>query len=126
MNLRAMASGVTQVVVPKVQLIVRVSRGTTQDASFKTVPSYAPPVKVMGDVQPVMFRDIQQMDGLNLQGTRRRIYLYGKIDGLVRVKNKGGDLITDPDGNVWLVAVVAEQWPTWVVCLVTLQTDGRV
>lgn len=80
---------------------------------------------VPGQIQPVGWRDIQMMEGLNLQGTRKKIYLYGRFDGLIRVDNKGGDLITDYAGNKYLVAMVAEQWDDRVWCSVfaTLQ-DG--
>lgn len=79
-------------------------------------------------VQPLTWRDIQQIDGLNLEGTRRKIYLFGAVDGLVRPKRKGGDLITIATGGVndgiWLVAQVLEQYPDWVSAAITLQSDG--
>jgi hypothetical protein len=46
------------------------------------------------------------------------------VDGLVRVINKGGDLITLPDGSIWLVAQVLEQFPDWVSAAITLQDGG--
>lgn len=82
-----------------------------------------------GQVQPVSWRDIQQMEGLNLQGTRWKIYLNGQVDGLVRVENKGGDLIILPETSrhpgTWLVALVLEQWPDWVVAAITLQDEDQ-
>ncbi len=81
-----------------------------------------------GQVQPVTWRDIQQMDGLNLQGTRWKIYLNGQVDGLVRVERKGGDLIILPPTSrhpgTWLVAMVLEQFPDWVCAAITLQDGG--
>jgi len=124
MNLLSMSRGMIQAVVPAVPLVVQVSTGETVNGAGKPTPTYAAPVTVQGNIQPISYKDIQILDGLNLQGTRQRIYLYGHIDGLVRVSNKGGDLITDPDGNVWLVALVEEQWPTWVACLATLQNGS--
>ena len=79
---------------------------------------------LQAQVQALTFRDIVQIEGLNLQGTRRAIYLSGRVDGLVRSLNKGGDLITLPDGSVWLVAMVLEQWPDWVKCAATLQNTS--
>ena len=76
---------------------------------------------VPAQIQALTFRDLQQIDGLNLQGDRRGIYFYGEIDGLVRPDNKGGDLITFPDGTIWLVAIVLEQWPDWCKVAATLQ-----
>lgn len=80
---------------------------------------------VLAQVQPLTYRDIQQVDGLNLQGTRRAIYLNGFIDGLIRSSNKGGDLVTLPDGTVWLVAIVLEHWDSgWCKVAATLQNGG--
>lgn len=80
---------------------------------------------VQGQVQPVGWRDIQLMEGLNLQGTRNKIWFYGRFDGLVRVDNKGGDLVIDAFGNVYLVAMVAEQWGAneWCSVFATLQNE---
>ncbi len=78
-----------------------------------------------GQVQPLQYKDMMQMDGLNLQGERKKFYLFGAVDGLVRSKDQGGDLITDPWGNVWLVATVSEQWRrSWVAALATLQNGS--
>jgi hypothetical protein len=78
-------------------------------------------------VQPVTWRDIQQMEGLNLQGTRSKIYLYGRVDGLVRSLRKGGDLVVIATGGVsdgtYLVAQVLEQYPDWCSAALTLQNE---
>lgn len=78
-------------------------------------------------IQPMTWRDIQQMEGITLQGTRWKIYLYGQVDGLVRQESKGGDLIIlpppSPHAGTWLVVQVLEQWPDWVCAAITLQ-DG--
>lgn len=125
MNLHGIAAGTIAAINPLVPLTVQVSVGSTQSPTGDgtRVPAYAAPVVVFGQVQPMTWRDIEMTDGLNLNGTRRSIYLNGAIDGLVRVSNKGGDLITDAAGNVWLVALVLEQWPDWCKVAVTLQ-DG--
>lgn len=83
-------------------------------------------LSVPAQVQAMTFKDLEQVDGLNLNGTRRSIYFEGKLDGIVRSENKGGDLITLSDGpnaGTWLVAMVLEQWPDWVKVAVTLQQD---
>lgn len=76
---------------------------------------------IQGDVQALSYSDIRQVEGLNLQGTRRAIYFDGPVYGLVRPTNQGGDLITLPDGTVWLVAMVTEKWPNWSKAVVTQQ-----
>jgi hypothetical protein len=124
MNLNAIVSGAVGAVNPRVPLSLQVSTGSTVGTDFKPVPSYAPAVTVMGQVQPMTWRDLQQTDALNLQGTRKAVYLDGNIEGLVRVNSQGGDLITAPDGSIYLVALVLEAWPTWTKCAVTLQNGS--
>jgi hypothetical protein len=81
-------------------------------------------VQVMGQMQALTFDDIHQLDWLTIQGTRRAIYLEGNWEGLVRSKQKGGDLITFPDGSVWLIVHVLERWHgSWCKVAVALQ-DG--
>lgn len=82
---------------------------------------------LQAQIQPVTWRDVQQMDGLNLQGTRIKAYLFGKVDGLVRTTNKGGDLLTvasGPYAGTYLVAQIAEQWSDWVCAFLTLQNGS--
>lgn len=123
MNLKAIVSGAIQSVLPDETLRLRRSTGNTTDAAGKVSPSYASPLPVQGNVQSLSYKDLMQIDGLNLQGTRRKIYLFGHVDGQVRVFSKGGDLITDAGGQVWLVAQNLEQWPDWCAVAATLQ-DG--
>ena len=121
MNLHSIVAGNITAVNPHVAVQVQVSIGKTTLADGTPVPNFLPPVTVPGQVQAMTYSDIKQVEGLNLNGTRRGIYLYGKVDGLVRATNKGGDLITTLDGSVWIVAMVLEQWPDWCKVAVTLQ-----
>ena len=64
---------------------------------------------------------------MNIQGERRKIYLNGNWNGLVRADKKGGDLMQFPEypgGPVrtWKVAMALEQWPDWTTLALTLQT----
>lgn len=110
MNLHRIVSGAIGAVNPRILVSVQISLGDTVNADYTTTPKFAPAVMVLAQVQPITWRDLQQMEGLNLQGTRKAIYLNGQIDGLVRPTNQGGDLITFPDGTVWLVAMILEGW----------------
>jgi hypothetical protein len=123
MNLHAIVSNGVNVVNPFVPLVVQVSLGYTTSADGSRAPSYAQPVPVMGQVQALEYRDILQLESLNIQGQQRAIYIRGEVDGLVRPSKKGGDLITTPDGRIWLVTLVLEYWPDWCKAAVTLQ-DG--
>jgi hypothetical protein len=129
MNLNFLAGGVAAAVNPQMRVKVQVSTGWTlsPNGDGSRIPSYAPPVYVFGQIQPVTWRDIQHLDGLNLQGTRRVIYLNGRIEGLVRPTNQGGDLITLPDKSVWLVTLIIEGWsPTagWTKAAIQLQNGS--
>ncbi len=81
---------------------------------------------VPGQVQPMGWKDLQQIEGLNLQGTIRKIYFYGQVEAIVRVDSKGGDLVTDPRGNIWLVNNVLEDWvySGWCAVVATLQNGS--
>lgn len=125
MDLHSIASGAIGTVNPFIPATIRVSTGYTTSADGTQVPAYKV-VQVSAQVQALTFKDLQQVDGMNLNGTRRAIYLHGEFDGTVRVDKKGGDIITVSRGvnaGVWLVAQVLEQFPDWCKVAVTLQ-DG--
>lgn len=83
---------------------------------------------LQAQIQPIAWKDLQQLEGLNIEGVRWKAFLNGQIDGLVRRERKGGDLLTIPRGNrhagQWLVAQVLEQWPDWVMAAITFQNAG--
>lgn len=104
--------------------------GTYSVNKSQAVPSEAMTSYLMlrAQVQPVSWRDLQMVEGLNLGGTRVKIYLYGTVDGLVRSQNKGGDIIVIATGGqwdgTWLVAQNLEQFPDWVSAACTLQNNA--
>lgn len=125
MNLHGIVSTVISAVNPQLPVTLRLSTGTmTTLADGTRVPGYQEVDGVFAQVQAQTYKDITQMDSLNLQGTRKVVYLSGEIDGLVRSTSKGGDLITFPDGSVWLVAIILEQWPDWCKAAITLQNSA--
>lgn len=129
MNLQDIAVNYISAVNPQIAISIQVATGFTIGLSGKQVPSYASPVVLPGQVQPLTYSEIRQLDSLNIQGTRRAIYVNGRLDGLVRVDKKGGDLITITDGpskGVWLVVLVLEQWPDWAKVAATLQNEITV
>lgn len=126
MNLNQIAARVVRAVNPQVRVVVQISTGSQPNPDGTRTPTYADPIAVIGQVQPMTWRDIQQIQGLNLQGTRKKIYLNGEIDGLIRSTSQGGDLVTFPDGSTFLVAIVLEGWDLtagWCCVAVTLQND---
>ncbi len=123
MDLHGIVSGAIGAVNPHVPLRIKISTGSVKNDDFTRSAAFAPEITRMGQVQALSYDDIKHMDNLNIQGERRAIYIEGRLDGLVRTQNKGGDLITTPDGLVWLVALVLEYWPDWCKVAVTLQNS---
>ena len=121
MDLRGIANGVSSTVNPNQTVRVSRSTGYTIGAGRKQVPSYATPVEGPGQVQALDGKDLQQLDGLNVQGTIRAIYLRGALAGVIRPDGTGGDLVETADGQTWLVVKVLESWPTWTKAAIVLQ-----
>ena len=122
MDLRGIANGVTTAVNPNKTVTVLRSTGYTIGAGRKQVPSYAAPVTGPGQIQALDANDIKQLDGLNIQGTIRAIYLRGVLAGVVRPDGTGGDIV-QIGGQTWLVVKVLEGWPTWTKAAIVLQGD---
>lgn len=121
MDLRGLANGVSSTVNPNQTVRVSRSTGYTIGAGRKQVPSYAAPVEGPGQVQALDGKDLQQLDGLNIQGTIRAIYLRGALAGVIRPDGTGGDLVETANGQTWLVVKVLESWPTWTKAAIVLQ-----
>lgn len=127
MNLHGIAVGAISAVNPQINASIRVSTGYSTQPDGTQVPSYADPIVVPAQVQSLTFGDLRQVDALNLNGTKRAIYLFGQYDGVVRPRIKGGDLVDIaaplPNSGAWLVAMVLEQWASWCKVAVVLQND---
>lgn len=122
MDLRGIANGVTTTVNPNETVTVLRSTGFTTGAGAKQVPSYAAPVTGPGQIQALDADDIKQLDGLNIQGTIRAIYLRGTLAGVVRPNQTGGDIVKRKnDSETWLVVKVLESWPDWTKAAIVLQ-----
>lgn len=127
-NLRAVANSATKIVNPNFPATLRVSTGHTI-VDHVQVPSYAD-AQVVAQVQPLSSKDVRQLDGLNIQGAEKVIFLNGAALAIVRVKQLGGDLVvfspgTLPEGDTWKILASLEQWggSTWCKCAVVLQDD---
>jgi hypothetical protein len=131
MNLHNLVSPFVSAINPSVPVTLSLSDGTyTTNPDFSKTPNYTVVTGVMAQIQSLTYKDLKQIEGLNIQGSARAIYLTGDVEGVVRVLNKGGDLITFQDGTVWLVNMVLENWNPpdnsqsgWVKCACVLQ-DG--
>lgn len=131
MDLHSIVSGAIGTVNPFILASIEMSSGYTTTASGKQVPAYFPAINQLIQVQALQYNDIAQLDGLNIQGERRAIYLEGFWSGVIRSDSKGGDLLTFPEYpggalRTWLVVQVLEHWPDWSKLAVTLQDDLHV
>ena len=126
MDLNGIVSGAIAAVNPLVSCTLKASAGYSTSPDGSRAPAYATPVTLSAQVQPLDYHDLQQVEGLNLNGVQRAIYLHGLANGVVRVSQDGGDLITisaGPNNGVYLVVKVSEAWPDWAKVICTLQ-DG--
>ena len=126
MNLRAVANSTIQVVNPDVIVPIQQSNGYTTSASGARVPLYLPTQNVSCNIEALQYNDIAQIDGLNITGIRRKVYVNGAWNGIERSDQEGGDLLQFPEhpgGPVrsWLVVFVFEQWADWCSLCVTQQ-----
>ncbi len=127
-NLRAAVNAQTRAINPNVSATLSQSTGSILKPGGVRVPTYSTTAIVL-QVQALSFGDLQQLDGLNIQGVRRAVYANGAIAGLIRAAQKGGDIITFspgqfPEGDTWLCVHVLEQWPNWCKIAITLQDGG--
>jgi hypothetical protein len=122
-NLHAIAGPIVGVVNPNKTGNLYLSTGYTTGANGKQIPSYDPFEDVVMQVQALTGPELRQLDALNIEGTRRAVYLYGNVEGVNRPRNKGGDLLTF-DGETWLIVVVLEAWGDWCKVAVALQKGG--
>lgn len=131
MDLHGIVSGAIGTVNPFIMASIQMSNGYTKDAAFRQVPAYLPAINQLIQVQALSYNDLAQLDGLNIQGERRAVYLEGFWSGVIRPDSKGGDLLTFPEtpggpARTWLAAQVLEHWPDWSKLAVTLQDDLHV
>ncbi len=122
MDLRGLANGVTSTINPNETVTVLRSTGYTIGAGAKQVPTFATPVTGPAQVQALDANDIEQLDGLNIQGTVRAIYLRGTLAGVVRPNQTGGDIVMRKnETESWLVVKVLESWHDWTKAAIVLQ-----
>lgn len=125
MNLHQVVAGAIAAVNPHQPAIIQLSTGpgpTAPDGG--RVPTYADPIQITAQVQSLTTQDLRHLEGLNIQGSQRTIYLNGNINAISRVNMLGGDLITIQDGSIWLTTAVIEAWPDWCKVACTRQNGS--
>jgi hypothetical protein len=126
MRLHGIVAPIVGSINPNITVKIHPSIGYIENSSGVRKPNYGEPFPLLGQVQSLTYTDIITLNGLNITGIRRAVYLSGDIEGIVRVNQQGGDLIELPDGSVWLVAYVLENYALtsgWVKVAVTMQNQ---
>lgn len=128
MDLQGIVNAASDVVNPNFIVSVQPSTGSTQSTpGARRTPTYAAAVTGPAQIQALDGSDLRQMDGLNVQGVLKAIYLRGALAGVVRANGQGGDLVTiaapAPAQFIgsWLVVKVLESWPLWTKAIIVLQ-----
>lgn len=127
MDLRSIANTVSDTINPNVIVTVQPSIGSTQGAGYRQTPAYGASVVGPAQIQALDNSELRQLDGLNIQGAIRGIYLRGALAGVIRPNSKGGDLVVIAAPapialiGTWLVVKVLESWPLWSKAAIVLQ-----
>lgn len=128
-NVHAAANKAVQAVNPDLIGTFYASTGNTVAADGKQTPTYAAGVNVPMQVQGLDAKDLKQLQNLSAEEVKRSVHMFGDTQGVVRVANKGGDLLwlRDRTGGalrLWKVVKVFETWSDWCRVAVVLQTDA--
>jgi hypothetical protein len=129
-NLQGIVAPLIGAINPPIICTLQVSAGYTIGPDGTQTPAYTTVTGLSGQVQPLSYTDLMKLDGLNIQGTRRKVYLNGNFEGIDRQAVKGGDLLTMPTlpdfagPTTWLVVQVLEWWQDWCALAVTLQNPA--
>lgn len=121
MDLRTIANSVSSTINSNVIVTLLRSTGYTIGDGRKQVPTYASPITGPAQLQALDSKDLKQLDGLNIQGTIKAIYLRGVFAGVIRPTGVGGDVI-QIDGKNWLIVKILEGWTLWTKAAIVLQT----
>jgi hypothetical protein len=127
MNLHSIVGPIVAAVNPWVTAFIQPSQGYATNGDGSRVPAYGDAIAVQVQMQPLQYNDLIQVSGLNLQGERKAMYANGEWDAVVRSTQEGGDLVTLPDGSVWLLVFQFEDWSMtggWTKFCVTKQNGS--
>jgi len=129
-DLRTIANAVSNCVNPNIIVRLQTSAGSTLGAAGRQQPQYNPAITGPAQIQALDNVDLKKIEGMNISGSVRAIYMKGNLAGVIRPDSKGGDLITVPAApgvpalfvGLWLTAKVLESWPLWTKVVIVKQT----
>jgi hypothetical protein len=122
MDLHSIVAPLINRVNPFVTATIAASTGYMTAADGKPVPTYAAPVTVSVQMQSLTYKDVVQLDSLNVQGAEQAFYIKGDWEGIVRADRKGGDKLI-VNGRTYLIVQVLERWPDFVKVAGNLQVN---
>ncbi|HFV1348701.1 TPA: hypothetical protein ACH9UP_001044 [Escherichia coli] len=122
MNLRQIANNAITSINPNIPAILKKYAGETIGPGRKPIPSYLPDQHVTIQLQPISRGDMQHIDGLNIQGLAKVIYVNGNYFSVQRELERGGDIFVI-NGEQWLVVEPIELWPDWCRLIAVLQVS---
>ena len=127
MNLHNIVQPYITTVNPNMIALFYKSTGYSTDTDGSRVASFADPLTISCQWQSFQYNDLVQLDGLNINGEKRALYLNGDWDGVSRPDGTGGDLIVLTSNNTtWVVCMVLENWQAqdgWVKVAVVRQNE---
>lgn len=132
LNLHSLVRPAIGSVNPDISATYRQSLGKTTLPSGKTAPTYTDFPLTTIQVQAMSASDLRHPDFVNVQGVKRKVYMFGNTQGVNRPDAKGGDILVYPEvtggtARTWLVVVVFESWSpdvaSWCSLGVVLQND---
>lgn len=132
MDLRTIANQVSNCVNPNIIVILQTSAGSTLGAAGRQQPLYNSPISGPAQIQALDNVDLKKIEGMNISGSVRAIYMKGNLAGVIRPDSKGGDLIGIPAApgvpalfvGSWLTVKVLESWPLWTKIVITKQAPN--
>lgn len=129
-NLRGIANAAIQSINRNQLIKISAPDGYTIDPdTLLQVPQYTN-VSAQGNVQSLSSDDLNQVAGLNQEGTLRAVYLYGNWGGVLRPDGQPNTVLTFTTNESgvtkereWNVFKVLEVWSTWCKVAVVLQAE---
>jgi hypothetical protein len=127
MDVRAIVNPYTRMTNLNQQIQWIQSTGYVTNAAGKRTPTSLT-LTVWAQIQALSATDLKHIDGLNISGIMRSVYMFGYPAGVIRADQFGGDILVFPEviggtNRNWVVTQVMENWETWSRVIVTLQQD---
>lgn len=125
MNIYGLVNNAVQIVNSNTSAVWKMSTGYETQGDGSRVPSYKE-IPVSAQIQASTGETLKQIEGLNVTGVVRSIYIQGNVQGIVRSDERGGDLLIFPqtperNAQTWKVVTVVETWSTWAKVIAKLQ-----